>query len=110
MDSLLPGTLALAALLQKFAPELDFADATLVRASEIRPAFKLVTNDRHSTGILHGIAAIKAATAFPWFGFPPEHKAFLCAPPHLCASAIKFFRNKSASSAKNPCSSVSIRG
>ncbi len=37
----------LAALLEKYAPEMDFADATLVRASELRPAFKLVTNDRH---------------------------------------------------------------
>lgn len=39
--------LALAALLEKYAPEMDFADATLVRASELRPAFKLVTSDRH---------------------------------------------------------------
>ena len=38
---------ALAALLQKYAPEMDFADATLVRASELRPAFKLLTDDGH---------------------------------------------------------------
>ena len=38
---------ALAALLKKYAPEMDFADATLVRASELRPAFKLVTDDEH---------------------------------------------------------------
>lgn len=38
---------ALAALLEKYAPEMDFADATLVRASELRPAFKLVTDDEH---------------------------------------------------------------
>ena len=37
----------LAALLQKYAPEMDFADATLVRASELRPAFKLLTDDGH---------------------------------------------------------------
>jgi predicted nucleic acid-binding protein len=39
--------MALAALLEKYAPEMDFADATLVRASELRPAFKLVTDDEH---------------------------------------------------------------
>ncbi len=38
---------ALAALLEKYSPEMDFADATLVRASELRPAFKLVTDDAH---------------------------------------------------------------
>lgn len=38
---------ALAALLEKYAPEMDFADATLVRASELRPTFKLVTDDEH---------------------------------------------------------------
>ncbi len=38
---------ALAALLGKYAPEMDFADATLVRASELQPAFKLVTGDGH---------------------------------------------------------------
>ena len=38
---------ALAGLLEKYAPEMDFADATLVRASELRPAFKLVTDDAH---------------------------------------------------------------
>jgi len=38
---------ALAALLEKYAPEMDFADATLVRASELRPAFKMVTDDEH---------------------------------------------------------------
>jgi hypothetical protein len=38
---------ALAALLEKYSPEMDFADATLVRASELRPAFKLVTDDEH---------------------------------------------------------------
>jgi|SRR5665213_946459 len=37
----------LAALLEKYSPEMDFADATLVRASELRPAFKLVTDDGH---------------------------------------------------------------
>jgi predicted nucleic acid-binding protein len=39
--------MALAALLEKYSPEMDFADATLVRASELRPAFKLVTDDEH---------------------------------------------------------------
>jgi predicted nucleic acid-binding protein len=39
--------LALAALLEKYSPEMDFADATLVRASELRPAFKLLTDDEH---------------------------------------------------------------
>lgn len=38
---------SLAELLEKYAPEMDFADATLVRASELRPAFKLVTDDEH---------------------------------------------------------------
>lgn len=38
---------ALAALLEKYAPEMDFADATLVRASELHPVFKLVTDDEH---------------------------------------------------------------
>lgn len=38
---------ALAALLEKYAPEMDFADATLVRASELRPGFKLLTDDSH---------------------------------------------------------------
>ena len=38
---------ALAALLGKYAPEMDFADATLVRASEIFPSFKIVTDDEH---------------------------------------------------------------
>ncbi len=38
---------ALAALLQKYAPEMDFADATLVRAGELCPAFKLLTDDGH---------------------------------------------------------------
>lgn len=38
---------ALAALLEKYAPEMDFADATLVRASELHPAFKVVTDDEH---------------------------------------------------------------
>ena len=38
---------ALAALLEKYAPEMDFAGATLVRASELRPAFKLLTDDQH---------------------------------------------------------------
>jgi len=37
----------LAALLQKYAPEMDFADATLVRAGELHPACRLVTDDRH---------------------------------------------------------------
>jgi hypothetical protein len=38
---------ALAVLLEKYSPEMDFADATLVRASELRPSFKLVTDDQH---------------------------------------------------------------
>jgi predicted nucleic acid-binding protein len=38
---------ALAALLEKYAPEMDFADATLVRASELFPSFKIVTDDEH---------------------------------------------------------------
>ncbi len=38
---------ALATLLRKYAPEMDFADATLVRLSERRPAFKIVTDDSH---------------------------------------------------------------
>jgi predicted nucleic acid-binding protein len=38
---------ALAALLEKYAPEMDFADATLVRASELHPTFKIVTDDEH---------------------------------------------------------------
>lgn len=38
---------SLAALLTKYAPEMDFADATLVRASELRPGFKLLTDDEH---------------------------------------------------------------
>jgi predicted nucleic acid-binding protein len=38
---------ALATLLKKYSPEMDFADATLVRASELRPAFKVVTDDEH---------------------------------------------------------------
>jgi predicted nucleic acid-binding protein len=38
---------ALAELLEKYAPEMDFADATLVRASEIFPSFKIVTDDSH---------------------------------------------------------------
>ena len=38
---------ALAALLEKYAPEMDFADATLVRASELFPSFKIVTDDSH---------------------------------------------------------------
>ena len=38
---------ALAGLLEQHSPEMDFADATLVRASEFRPAFKLVTDDEH---------------------------------------------------------------
>jgi predicted nucleic acid-binding protein len=37
----------LAMLLEKYAPEMDFADATLVRASELHPTFKLVTDDEH---------------------------------------------------------------
>lgn len=43
--------LALAALLEKYAPEMDFADATLVRASELFPSFKIVTDDAISNGI-----------------------------------------------------------
>jgi len=39
--------LAVAALLDKYSPEMDFADATLVRASELRPNFKIVTDDEH---------------------------------------------------------------
>ena len=38
---------ALAALLEKYSPEMDFADATLVRASELRPTFKVITDDEH---------------------------------------------------------------
>ena len=38
---------ALAALLEKYSPDMDFADASLVRASELRPAYKLVTEDEH---------------------------------------------------------------
>jgi predicted nucleic acid-binding protein len=38
---------ALATLLEKYSPEMDFADATLVRASELYPAFKIVTDDEH---------------------------------------------------------------
>lgn len=38
---------ALATLLEKYAPEMDFADATLVRASELFPSYKIVTNDSH---------------------------------------------------------------
>ncbi len=38
---------ALAALLEKYAPEMDFADATLVRASELFPSFKIITDDGH---------------------------------------------------------------
>jgi len=38
---------ALAALLEKYAPEMDFADATIVRASELFPSFKIITNDSH---------------------------------------------------------------
>lgn len=38
---------ALAALLEKYSPEMDFADATLVRASELCPTFKVVTDDGH---------------------------------------------------------------
>jgi hypothetical protein len=37
----------LAALLEKYAPEMDFADATLVRASELFPSFKIITDDGH---------------------------------------------------------------
>ena len=36
---------ALAVLLEKYAPEMDFADATLVRASELFPSFKIITDD-----------------------------------------------------------------
>jgi predicted nucleic acid-binding protein len=39
--------LALAALLEKYAPEMDFADATLVRVSELFPSFKIITDDGH---------------------------------------------------------------
>ena len=38
---------ALSTLLEKYAPEMDFADATLVRASELFPSFKIITNDRN---------------------------------------------------------------
>jgi hypothetical protein len=38
---------ALAALLEKYAPEMDFADATLVRASELFPSCKIITDDGH---------------------------------------------------------------
>ena len=38
---------ALAILLEKYAPEMDFADATLVRASELCPNFKILTDDQH---------------------------------------------------------------
>ncbi|HEX5398017.1 MAG TPA: hypothetical protein VFY06_03105 [Verrucomicrobiae bacterium] len=38
---------AVAALLEKYSPEMDFADATLVRASELCPTFKVVTDDGH---------------------------------------------------------------
>jgi uncharacterized protein len=38
---------ALAVLLEKYAPEMDFADATIVRASELFPSFKIITNDSH---------------------------------------------------------------
>jgi predicted nucleic acid-binding protein len=38
---------AIAALILKYAPEMDFADATLVRASELHPSFKIVTDDSH---------------------------------------------------------------
>ncbi|HTV62018.1 MAG TPA: hypothetical protein VMH30_05555 [Verrucomicrobiae bacterium] len=38
---------ALAALPGKYAPEMDFADATLVRTSELQPTFKRVTGDGH---------------------------------------------------------------
>lgn len=38
---------ALAVLLDKYAPEMDFADATLVRASELFPSFRIVTDDSH---------------------------------------------------------------
>jgi hypothetical protein len=38
---------ALASLLEKYAPEMDFADATLVRASELFPSFKIITDDGH---------------------------------------------------------------
>jgi len=39
--------MAVSLLLDKYAPEMDFADATLVRASELRPNFKIVTDDKH---------------------------------------------------------------
>lgn len=39
--------LAVAALLDKYSPEMDFADATLVRASELQPNYKIVTDDEH---------------------------------------------------------------
>ncbi|MDQ6631789.1 MAG: hypothetical protein M3Y82_08525 [Verrucomicrobiota bacterium] len=38
---------ALAALLEKYVPEMDFADATIVRASELFPSYKIITNDSH---------------------------------------------------------------
>jgi predicted nucleic acid-binding protein len=38
---------AIAGLMLKYAPEMDFADATLVRASELHPSFKIVTDDSH---------------------------------------------------------------
>jgi hypothetical protein len=38
---------ALAALLEKYTSEMDFADATLVRASELFPSFKIITDDQH---------------------------------------------------------------
>jgi predicted nucleic acid-binding protein len=38
---------AVAAVLEKYSPEMDLADATLVRASELRPTFKLLTDDEH---------------------------------------------------------------
>jgi hypothetical protein len=38
---------AVAALLDKYSPEMDFADATLVRASELRPGSKVLTDDGH---------------------------------------------------------------
>lgn len=38
---------SLAALLEKYAPEMDFADAKLVRASELFPTYKIVTDDGH---------------------------------------------------------------
>jgi len=37
----------LAALLEKYAPEMDFADATLACASELFPPFKINTDDGH---------------------------------------------------------------